>query len=135
MAFLSLLVKFLDSFFRIAYNLVKNENYMKDLVKSNEVEKSEQNYIYSAKDIWELSNSSSRTWDNFVADFLIAIDCDQKRDYLEEHASRSGGNKYTEKTLEAFQAWLMKNQANQGRSSATIKEATTQAVEKDLVIT
>ena len=108
---------------------------MKELVKSNETEKSEQNYIYSAKDIWELSNSSSRTWDNFVADFLIAIDCDQKRDYLEEHASRSGGNKYTEKTLKAFQSWLMKNQANQGRASATVKEATTQAVEKDLVIT
>ena len=46
---------------------------MKDLVKSNEVEKSEQNYIYSAKDIWELSNSSSRTWDNFVADIRNAI--------------------------------------------------------------
>ena len=108
---------------------------MKNLVKSNEVEKSEQNYIYSAKDIWELSNSSSRTWDNFVADFLNAIGCDQKRDYLEEHASRSGGNKYTEKTLKAFQSWLLRNQANQGRASDTIKEATTQAVEKDLVMT
>ena len=97
---------------------------MSNLIKSNEVEKSKQNYIYSAKDIWELSNSSSRTWDNFVADFLIAIDCDQKRDYLEEHASRSGGNKYTEKTLKAFQSWLLRNQANQGRASATIKEAT-----------
>ena len=59
---------------------------MLELVKSNEVEKSEQNYIYSAKDIWELSNSSSRSWDRFVTDFLIAIDGDQKRDYLEEHA-------------------------------------------------
>lgn len=108
---------------------------MKDLVKSNETEKSEQNYIYSAKDIWELSNSSSRSWDRFVTEFLIAIDGDQKRDYLEEHASRSGGNKYTEKTLKAFQSWLLRNQANQGRASATIKEATTQAVEKDLVIT
>lgn len=108
---------------------------MFELVKSNEVEKSEQNYIYSAKDIWELSNSSSRSWDRFVTEFLIAIDGDQKRDYLEEHASRSGGNKYTEKTLKAFQSWLMKNQANQGRASVTIKQATTQAVEKDLVIT
>lgn len=87
---------------------------MKDLVKSNKTEKSEQNYIYSAKDIWELSNSSSRTWDNFVADFLIATDWDQKRDYLEEHASRSGGNKYTEKTLKAFQLWLRKNAINAG---------------------
>lgn len=104
---------------------------MIELVKSNETEKSEQNYIYSAKDIWELSNSSSRSWDRFVADFLIAIDGDQKRDYLEEHASRNGGNKYTEKTLKTFQSWLLRNQANQGRASATIKEATTQAVEKD----
>ena len=47
-----------------------------ELVKSNETEKSEQNYIYSAKDIWELSNSSSRTWDRFVTEFLIAIDGD-----------------------------------------------------------
>lgn len=102
---------------------------MKELAKLNETEKSEQNYIYSAKDIWELSNSSSRSWDRFVTEFLFAIDGEQKKDYLEEHASRNGGNKYTEKTLKAFQAWLMKNQANQGRASATIKEATTQAVE------
>ena len=108
---------------------------MLELAKSNETKKSEQNYIYSAKDIWELSNSSSRSWDRFVTEFLIAIDGDQKRDYLEEHASRSGGNKYTEKTLKAFQAWLMKNQANQGRSSQVVKQATTQAVEKDLVMT
>ena len=39
---------------------------MKELVKSNETEKSEQNYIYSAKDIQELSNSSSRSWYRFV---------------------------------------------------------------------
>lgn len=90
---------------------------MKELVKSNETEKSKQNYIYSAKEIWELSNSSSRSWDRFVTEFLIAIDGDQKRDYLEEHASRSGGNKYTEKTLKTFQSWLLRNQANQGRAS------------------
>lgn len=99
---------------------------MKELAKSNETKKSEQNYIYSAKDIWELSNSSKSSWDRFATDFLIVIGEAQKRDYLEEHASRNGGNKYTEKTLKAFQAWLMKNQANQGRASATIKEATTQ---------
>lgn len=102
---------------------------MKELVKSNETEKSEQNYIYSAKDIWELSNSSSRSWDRFITEFLIAIDGDQKRDYLEEHASRSGGNKYTEKTLKAFQSWLLRNQANQGRASNTIKEATMENLE------
>lgn len=75
-------------------------------------ETAEEKYIYSAKEIWELSNSSSRSWDRFVAEFLTATDGEQKKDYLEEHPSRSGGNRYTEKTLKAFQAWLMKNQAN-----------------------
>ena len=42
---------------------------------------------------------------------------------------------YHPKVEESFQAWLMKNQANQGRASDTIKEATTQSVEKDLVMT
>ena len=74
--------------------------------------KEETNYIYSAKEIWELSNSSKSSWDRFVAEFLTATDSEQKTDYLEEHPSRSGGNRYTEKTLKAFQAWLMKNQAN-----------------------
>ena len=92
-------------------------------------ETAEQKYIYSAKEIWELSNSSSRSWDRFVAEFLSATDGEQKKDYLEEHPSRSGGNRYTEKTLKAFQAWLMKNQTNQGRASEVVKQATTQAVE------
>ena len=77
----------------------------------------------TAKEMYECAGVDRRTWDRFVTEFLIAIDGDQKRDYLEEHASRSGGNKYTEKTLKAFQAWLMKNQANQGRASATVKQA------------
>ena len=77
---------------------------MLDLVKSNEVEKTEQNYIYSAKDIWEISNSSKSSWDRFATEFLSVIGEAQKRDYLEQYASRSGGNKYTEKTLKAFQS-------------------------------
>ena len=89
-----------------------------------ELVKQETNYIYSAKEIWELSNSSSRSWDRFVAEFLTATDGEQKKDYLEEHPSRSGGNRYTEKTLKAFQMWLMKNQANQGRTSQVVKQAT-----------
>ena len=98
-------------------------------------ETAEEDYIYSAKEIWELCNTSKQTWYNFVAEFLFATSGEQKKDYLEEHPSRSGGNRYTEKTLKAFQAWLMKNQANQGRASEVVKQATTQAVEKDLVIT
>ena len=76
--------------------------------------KQETNYIYSAKEIWELSNSSKSSWDRFVAEFLSVIGEAQKADYLEEHPSRSGGNRYTEKTLKAFQTLLMKNQASLG---------------------
>ena len=68
-----------------------------------------EDYIYSAKEIWELSSSSSRSWDRFVAEFLTATCGEQKKDYLEEHPSRNGGNRYTEKTLKTFQAWLLRN--------------------------
>ena len=46
-------------------------------------ETAEQKYIYSAKEIWELSNSSKRSWDRFVAEFLSVIGCTQKKDFLE----------------------------------------------------
>ena len=41
-------------------------------------ENAEEKYIYSAKEIWELSNSSKRSWDNFVSEFLSATGCTQK---------------------------------------------------------
>ena len=100
-------------------NQGNNSDTIKSIVKT--AVKNEQKYIYSAKEIWELSNVSSRTWDRFVAEFLTEVNFDQKGDYLEEHPSRNGGNKYTEKTLKTFQAWLMRNKANQGNNSDTIK--------------
>ena len=44
----------------------------------------EQKYIYSAKEIWELSNSSKSSWDRFVVEFLSVIGEAQKTDYLIE---------------------------------------------------
>lgn len=44
-------------------------------------------YKYTAEEIWTNSNSSNRTWDRFVANFLSAIGGDQKKEYLEEHPS------------------------------------------------
>ena len=93
---------------------IKDLSIVKAAVKNED-------YIYSAKEIWELCNTSSRTWDRFVAEFLTATSGAQKTDYVEEHPSRSGGNRYTEKTLKAFQTWLLRNQANQGKASDTIK--------------
>ena len=102
-----------------------------EVLEIKEEEVAEQKYIYSAKEIWELSNSSKRTWDNFVSGFLSVVNDTQKTDYLEEHPSRSGGNRYTEKTLKAFQAWLLRNQANQGRASDTIKSIVKTAVKNE----
>ena len=118
---------------------------MNDLINKDEI--AEQNYIYSAKEIWELCNTSKQTWYNFVSEFLSKVNftqktdyveeflsatgCTQKKDYLEEHPSRSGGNRYTEKTLKTFQAWLMRNQSNQGNNSDTIKSIVKTAVKNE----
>ena len=56
----------------------------------------------SAQEIWELSNSSSRTWDRFVAEFLNAIGGEQKKDYLEEHPSRNGEININKKILDNY---------------------------------
>lgn len=42
---------------------------------------------------------------------------------------------YSESVLKEFQAWLMKNQANQGRSSEVVKAETENAVKQDIAIT
>ena len=121
---------------------------MKELAKLNETENKPKNVEKAieagwrtAEEIYTTANSSRRSWDNFIADIRngasqksnssYAIDCITKNCITGAHNIKY----YHPKVEEAFQAWLMKNQANQGRASATIKEATTQAVEKDLVIT
>ena len=91
--------------------------------------------------MYTTSDSSKRSWDRFIADVRnamsqksnsgCAIDGTTKNCITGPHNTKY----YHPKVEEAFQAWLMKNQANQGRASDTIKEATTQAVEKDLVMT
>ena len=121
---------------------------MKDLVKVNQVENKSKNVEdaikagwRTAEEIYTTANSSKRSWDRFIADVRnatsqksnssCAIDCITKNCITGAHNIKY----YHPKVEEAFQAWLMKNQANQGRASDTIKEATTQAVEKDLVMT
>ena len=121
---------------------------MKNLVKSNETENKPKNVEEAIKAGWKTAekmyttaNSSKRSWDRFITDVRnamsqksnssCAIDGITKNCIAGPHNTKY----YHPKVEEAFQAWLMKNQANQGRASDTIKEATTQAVEKDLVMT
>ena len=112
-----------------------NQGRASDIIKSIvEDALNNEGYIYSAKEIRKLCNSNKQTWDRFVAEFLSKIDFTQKTDYLEEHPSRSGGNRYTEKTLKAFQEWLMRNQTNQDNSSDTIKSIVKSAVKNEFGI-
>ena len=112
-----------------------NQGRASDIIKSIvEDALNNEGYIYSAKEIRKLCNSNKQTWDRFVAEFLSKIDFTQKTDYLEEHPSRSGGNRYTEKTLKTFQAWLLRNQTNQGKTSDTIKSIVKSAVKNEFGI-
>lgn len=121
---------------------------MLELAKLNETESKPKNVEEAieagwktAEEIYTTANSSKRSWDRFIADVRNAISKKPNSGYAIDGTTEKcitgphNTKYYHPKVEEAFQAWLMKNQANQGRASATIKEATTQAVEKDLVIT
>ena len=116
---------------------------MKELqFKPKNVEEAIKTGWKTAEEIYTTANSSKRSWDRFIADVRNAISQKSNSGCVIDGTANlviklGSAHKayYHPKVEEAFQAWLMKNQANQGRSSATIKEATTQAVEKDLVIT
>ena len=110
-----------------------NQGNSSDQVKS--IVKTVETNWYSVKEICDICNTSRQTWYNFVSEFLSKVDFTQKIDYVEEHPSRSGGNKYTEKTLKTFQAWLMRNKANQGNNSDTIKSIVKSAVKNELTKT
>ena len=85
----------------------------------------------TAEEMYTTANSSRRTWDNFVADVRKATseksDSGYATDCIANLIVKLGSSHkayYNPKVEKAFQAWLMKNQANQGRASDTIKEAT-----------
>ena len=92
--------------------------------------------------MYTTANISKSTWDRFMVDVKNAMsEKPNSRCFTDDTANlivKLGSSHkayYHPKVEEAFQAWLMKNQANQGKSSQIVKQATTQAVEKDLVIT
>ena len=122
---------------------------MKDLVKLNETENKPKNVEEAikagwktAKKMYECAGVCRDTFNEFILAVKKATSekpnsgcrIDPTANLVVKLGSAHKAY-YHPKVEEAFQAWLMKNQANQGRASATIKEATTQAVEKDLVIT
>ena len=85
----------------------------------------------TAKEMYTTANSSKSTWDRFMVDVKNAMPKKPNyRCFTDDTANlviKLGSSHkayYHPKVEEAFQLWLMKNQANQGRSSQVVKQAT-----------
>ena len=88
------------------------------------------NLWYTVKDMCDICNVDRRTWVNFKksnceSDFAVRRNL-QEGDKNVEY--------YPEAVLKQFQAWLMRNQANQGKSSDVVKAAATTAVSNDIAL-
>ena len=86
----------------------KGGNSMNDLIKDE--------YKYSKEDICGICKCDIRTFESFAPQSV------SERDFISVGSSHK--KMYTETVLQKFQAWLMKNQANQGKSSEVVKQAT-----------
>ena len=73
-------------------------------------------YKYSKEDICSICNVGHTTFETFASQSV------GERDFISVGSSHK--KLYTEQVLQQFQAWLMKNQANQGKSSEVVKQAT-----------
>ena len=71
-------------------------------------------FKYSKEDILQICNVSERTFRNFLAIQSIA-----QQDFISVGSSHK--QLYTENVLKQFQAWLMKNQINQGVQVKQVK--------------
>ena len=102
---------------------------MKDLVK-----KEENNNWMSKQELMDICKCSKTTLEQIISSFNsqtgLAI-----KNHIKKGGYRNLEVFYDDYLVKLIQSKLLSNQANQGRASDTIKEATTQAVEKDLVIT
>ena len=98
-----------------------------------EIKKDAENWT-SKKELMEICKCSDKTLEQIISSFSIETGFD-----TQNHIKKGGYHNsevfYDDYLVKLIQAKLLSNQANQGRASDTIKETTTQAVEKDLVIT
>ena len=96
---------------------------MKELIKKEatmdnqkDVELASSEYKYTKEDICSICKCDIRTFESFAPQSV------SERDFISVGSSHK--KMYTEQVLQKFQAWLMKNQANQGRASEVVKQAT-----------
>lgn len=73
-------------------------------------------YKYTKEEICKICNCSIRTFELFAPQSV------SERDFISVGSNHK--RLYAEPILQQFQLWLMKNQANQGRTSQVVKQAT-----------
>lgn len=95
--------------------------------------KEEKNWT-SKKELMEICKCSNDSLERVIADLTCRNDA-ATQNHIKKGGYHNSEVFYDDYLVKLIQAKLLSNQANQGRASNTIKEATTQAVEKDLVIT
>ena len=78
-------------------------------------------YKYTKEEICSICNCSVRTFELFAPQSV------SERDFISVGSSHK--KLYKESVLQQFQLWLMKNQANQGRFSQVVKQATKDNIE------
>ena len=88
----------------------------------------------SKKELMEICKCSDKTLEQIISNFSIEIGFDTKT-HIKKGGYHNSEVFYDDYLVKLIQAKLLSNQANQGRASEVVKQATTQAVEKDLVIT
>ena len=73
-------------------------------------------YKYTKEEICDICNVGHAAFERFAPSSI------SERDFIVVGSNHK--KLYTETALKQFQLWLMKNQANQGRSSQVVKQAT-----------
>ena len=98
----------------------------------NDLIKTEDGDWMSVKEICDICNTSRQTWTNFKNDFNCKVNFTVKRNLKQ---GDKNVDYYSEDILKAFQVWLLRNKANQGNNSDTIKEIVKTAVKNELTKT
>lgn len=101
------------------------------MVKQEVNELANDGYRYTSKDICKICNVNEITLKRFN-EKLTSI-TDDTTQFIKKGGYHNSQYFYSEKALKAFQAWLLKNQSNQGRSSNTVKQTATDMIHNSLV--
>ena len=107
-----------------------NQGNSSDTIK--EIVKSGETNWYSVKEICDICNTSRQTWINFKNEFNCKTGFTVKRNL---RVGDKNIDYYPEDILKTFQAWLLRNQTNQGNSSDQVKELVATAVKNKLTKT